>query len=521
MEKRFTLVLFGPAGSGKSTFVAGLSKINILQYVAAESYGGANTTKVSTIYEFSRNFDSLIVSDCECELEENRKKILNELKDLSAQENGIQEIFSRINSPEFAKKCASLTIQLPCKDELLPNGCIYDTIVIRDNRGFGDIDDSSDIKIAELGITYDVNAILFFSISQIQQPAIFSKIIDSVLKVNLRTPIFSLRRYDKLTKNDNIFETKILNNIKDSDFELAECIMELGHEKKRYRINNFVFNLPEVDQWAGVLECDINEQNNQIEKYTEALREFLLYSISMYEKLHNTLVEKMAGQYKDKFIDMILTKLDSKSALDIAAGITVNPQSQPGKNYDINRDTVALAAPPNLLGEIVEQPFRCEKSAAGNRYKLGVIPSYSYSCVNFRNIFNLIVYSLAQKEPTLIPLFCTFIDLTLEKFTVTASTGYQQQIRIQNAFKFDIFLSVRNKCTEILKRNGLVAENDKWRKFSYKKRYKNDQAIAVFVYDTLIDCLNLKGTELSISEESKQFVKNYQEDEIFKLMKRV
>lgn len=169
----------------------------------------------------------------------------------------------------------------------------------------------------------------------------------------------------------------------------------------------------------------------------------------------------------------------------------------------------------------MEQPFRCEKSAAGNRYKLGVIPSYSYSCVNFRNIFNLIVYSLAKKEPTLIPLFCTFIDLTLEKFTVTASTGYQQQIRIQNAFKFDIFLSVRNKCTEILKRNGLVDENDKWRKFSYKKRYKNDQAIAVFVYDTLIDCLNLKGTELSISEESKQFVKNYQEDEIFKLMKRV
>lgn len=31
----------------------------------------------------------------------------------------------------------------------------------------------------------------------------------------------------------------------------------------------------------------------------------------MYEKLHNTLIEKMAGQYKDRFIDMILTKLDS------------------------------------------------------------------------------------------------------------------------------------------------------------------------------------------------------------------
>lgn len=521
MEKRFTLVLFGPAGSGKSTFVAGLSKINILQYVAAESYGGANTTKVSTIYEFSRNFNNFEVSDCECELEENREKTLNELKELSNQENGIQEIFSKINSPEFAKKCASITIQLPCKDEILPKGCIYDTLVIRDNRGFGDIDDSSDIKIVELGITYDVNAILFFSISQIQQPAIFSKIIDSVLQVNLRTPIFSLRRYDKLTKNDKTFETKILNNIKESDAELADCIIELGSENKRYRINNFVFNLPEVDQWAGVLDCDINEQNNQVEKYTEALREFLLYSISMYEKLHNTLVEKMAGQYKDKFIDMILAKLDSKSALDIAAGITEHPQSQPGKNYKMNRDTVALSSPPNLLGKIVEQPFRCEKSAAGNRYKLGVIPSYSYSCVNFRNIFNLIVYSLTKKEPTLIPLFCTFIDLTLEKFTITASTGYQQQIRIQNAFKFDVFLSVRNKCTEILKKNNLVDEDDKWKAFSYRKRYKNDQAIAVFVYATLIEYLNLKGAELSINEKSKQFIKDYQEDEIFKLMKRV
>ena len=456
MEKKFTLLLLGPAGSGKSTFVAGLSKFDILKYVAAGSYGGANTTKVSTTYEFSHRYNSFQISDCVCEQDENQEKILKELQDLCIQENGIQQIFNKINDSEFAKKCNSITIQLPCKDELMLDNCIYNSIVVRDNRGLGDIDDNVDIKIDDLGITYDVNAILFFSISQIQQPAIFTKIIDSVLKVNLKTPIFSFRRYSKLTKNDKDFEEKILGNIRNSDKELFDCILKLGKEEKKHRINNFVFNLPEVEQWAGVLDYDQETQNIQIVEYTEAINEFLSYSISMYEKLHETIVDKMLGQYQNKFIDLILSQLKSKTAFDIAASITEFPHSRPGKDYDINRDTVALARPANLSSKLVEKPFRCEKSAAGNRYTRGIIPSYSYSCVNFRNIFYSIVNGLAKKEPSIIPLFCTFIDITLEKYTTTASTGYQQQIRIQNAFKFDIFLSVRNACTEILKKNELA-----------------------------------------------------------------
>jgi hypothetical protein len=520
MIKKFTLLLIGPAGSGKSTFVAGLSKIDILKYVAAESNGGANTTKVSTTYEFSHHYNSFQVSDCVCEQPENQEKMLNELKDLCIKKDGIQQIFNKINDSEFAKKCNSVTIQLPCKDGLLPDDCIYDSIIIRDNRGLGDIDNSVDIKIDDLGITYDVNAILFFSISQIQQPAIFTKIIDSVLQVNLKTPIFSLRRYSKLTKNDKEFEAKILDNIRSSDEELYDCIINLGEEEKNYRINNFVFNLPEVEQWAGVVDYDEKTQSIQIEEYTKAMGEFLSYSILMYEKLHDKIVDKMSGQYQEKFVNIILNQLKTKTAFDIAASITEFPHSKPGKGYDMNRDTIALTKPADLSSKLVEQPFRSERSAAGNRYQRGIIPSYSYSCVNFRNIFYSIVNCLTKKESSLIPLFCTFIDITLEKYTTTASTGYQQQIRIQNAFKFDIFLSVREACTEILKRNKLVEDdNNVWKNFSLKK-YEYDKAIAVFIYSTLIDFLRIMDNKPSTNETSKQFIETYKSDEIFKLMKR-
>ena len=72
-----------------------------------------------------------------------------------------------------------------------------------------------------------------------------------------------------------------------------------------------------------------------------------------------------------------------------------------------------------------------------------------------------------------------------------------------------------------MKRNNFADEKGKWRKFIYKKHYQNDQAIAVFIYDTLIEYLKTEGTVLSITEESKQFVKSHQEDEIFEKMRRV
>ncbi|WP_244833350.1 hypothetical protein [Clostridium sp. BJN0001] len=55
MKKKFTILLLGPAGAGKSTFISALSEINIFEFVAAKSLGGANTTKLLTSYEFSNN----------------------------------------------------------------------------------------------------------------------------------------------------------------------------------------------------------------------------------------------------------------------------------------------------------------------------------------------------------------------------------------------------------------------------------------------------------------------------------
>jgi hypothetical protein len=523
MSNKFTILLLGPAGSGKSTFVAGLSKIDISKYVAAKEEGGANTTKITTTYEFSSSSTGFYVIDCICVEEDEKETVLSELQEMCKKENGIEQVISKINDSAFAQVCTNVTINLPCKEGIIPDNCIFDSIVVRDSRGLGDIDGNSAPNFEELGITYDVNAILFFSISQIKQPIIFSEIIDQVMQFNLKTPIFSLRRYPKVTKNDREFEEKILNNIKSSDSDLYDSIIKLGNAEKEYRLNNFVFNLPEVEQWAGVLDIDNDGYMEQVEKYRDAMKEFLLYSISMYNELYDTLVSKLQGQYQDKFINLVLNNLSSTKAFDVAAGITKFPHSKPSKNYNIYRDTEALNLPVKLSKRrITEQPFRCEQKAAGNRHKDGIIPSYSYSCVNFRNIFHSIVNRLTR-EYSLRPLFCTFIDIILEKYTITAYTGYQNEACSQNAFKFDFFLSVRDECTRILLNNNLVDNVEEWNDFVFKtkaKKYTDIEAIAVFVYDTLIKMLNLNENRPSLDDTGVAFVKKTKKNEIYNQMKR-
>lgn len=526
MSNKFTILLLGPAGSGKSTFVSALSKIDITKYIAAKEEGGANTTKITTTYEFSSTSTEFNVTDCICVEEGKKDLILSELQELCKQPNGIEQVISKINDSTFAQVCTNITIKLPCKEGIIPDNCIFDSIVIRDSRGLGDIDGNSAPNFDELGITYDVNAILFFSISQIKQPIIFSKIIDQVMQFNLKTPIFSLRRYPKATKNDREFEEKILRNIESSDRDLFESIIKLGNSKKGYRLNNFVFNLPEVEQWAGVIDIDNAGYEEQVKKYIDAMKEFLSYSISMYNELYNTLVSKMHGQYQEKFINLVLNNLASTQAFDIAAGIARFPHSKPSQKYSICRDTEALTLPVKLSSKkVTEQPFRCEMKAAGNRYTDGVIPSYSYSCVNFRNIFHPIINQLTweSREYSLRPLFCTFIDIYLEKYTITAYTGYQNEACSQNSFKFNFFLSVRDECTKILSQHDLLDSSGNWMSFSYKtkeKKYLNVEAIAVFVYATLIKTLNLNDSRPALDDSGFTFIKKTKKTEIYKQLKR-
>lgn len=226
MDKKFTLLLLGPAGSGKSAFVAGLSKVDIFNYVTAKTQGGANTTKIATTYEFSNKCDKFSVIDCATIEDQQQEQILSELQDLSKQEDGLKKIFEKINDSKFSKLCTSVTIQLPCKEGIIPENSLFNTIVVRDSRGFGDIDDSNNVSIDELGVTHDVNTILFFSISSIQQPAVFSKIINKIMKVNLKTPMFLLRRDFDLTQNDVDFESEIIENISNSDNDLSKSCNE-------------------------------------------------------------------------------------------------------------------------------------------------------------------------------------------------------------------------------------------------------------------------------------------------------
>ena len=515
-KQKFTLALLGPAGSGKSAFVTSLSEIDIREYATAQKEGGANTTKVSIIYEFSEKYNKLNISKCVC--------TNNELQELCERENGIEELFKKINSSKFAKRCLSITIQLPCKKNLIPSNQIFDTVVVIDSRGFGDVDDLSNFKVEDVEITSDVNAILFFSISHIKQPIIFSEIIDKVLEVNLKTPIFSLRRYPKPTQNDKDFEDKILDNILSSDQDLYDAILETDKTNVNYLINNFVFNLPEVDKWAGVIGTNEKDNIKQIAEYTDAVRSFLLYSFNMYDKLYNKLVEKMNGQYLELFTEEVLGRLRTADAYDVASRIVKRPTSKPSKGYDTDRDTKALARPVKLKypNEIKEEPFVYELSTRGNQHKKAIVPSYSYTCVNLRGIFNEIVNKLVRSAKNR-ALFSTFMKIALNDYTVPTTTGYTFQDSRRDAFKFDKIVEVREKCSEILKSNNLSTEDGTWTNFSYiDGKYTDIEAIAVFIYDMLIYDLDLSSafnTEESKNKYRSVFEKN-KKTETLESMKR-
>lgn len=444
MHTKFTLLLLGPAGSGKSAFVSNLSKIDIFKYVTAKRAGGANTTKVSVTYEFNRTCTDFRITDCVANESEDQDKLFLELQKICRKSKGIEKILEEINNEAFSKRCINITIELPCKENLIPSNCPFDTIVVRDSRGFGDVDDNSDFKINDLGITDDVNAILFFSISSIQQPTIFSKIVESVMEFNLKTPMILLRRDADLTENDVNFKNNIITNIKDSDPQLGDIILGIEKQNKNFLIDDLIFNVPEVKQWKGAVKISPSQTQDEINKYSLAVEEIVHYAVKMYGELYGLLFEKMQGEYQDKFVDTVLQQLKSEKALDIVASITSEPCVTPSCSYEIYRDTEALSRPVKLRGnDKGEEPFKYEQSQKG-RYS--VIPSYSYACVNFRNVFQKIVYALTNNYQ-LASLFNTFMSIILSDCTITTYTGYSFQDCKRDAFKFNQFLSARDAAT--------------------------------------------------------------------------
>lgn len=528
MGKKFTVLLLGPAGSGKSTFIAGLSKLDIFKYVTAKKQGGANTTKIATTYEFVNKCNEFRVIDCATVDDQQQEQILLELQGFSKQEDGLRKVFEKINDSKFSKICTSVTIQLPCKEGLISKNSLFDTIVVRDSRGFGDIDDANTVTIDDLGVTYDVNTILFFSISSIQQPAVFSKIINNIMKVNLKTPMFLLRRDSDLTQNDVDFENEIIKNIFNSDEDLYKAVMKVGADEKKYRLNNFVFNIPEVKSWKGALNINITQTNSEIETHSTAIKEILKYSVDMYNTLYEILVDKMQGEYQNMFVDKVLNNLLSEKAFDVAANIANYPHSNPSNDYSIDRDSAALSLPAELYnGSIGEEPFRFELNTRGNQYAYGKIPSYSYSCVNFRNIFNKIVHNLVE-EYNLKALFSTFMDIVLKDYTVTTYTGYTFSNCKQNAFKFNQFLHIRDLCTTFLEKYNMVENGKVWKGFSYApigKKYMSSEAITVLIYENLIKSFNLahafsKYQQTILKNECSDFIENNKKEYILNQMSR-
>lgn len=523
MSKKFTLLLMGPAGTGKSAFIAGFSKLDIFPYITARKQGGANTTKVATTYEFTNKHNEFRITSCEAAKFVDSNDLLVSLQQLINEDNGIQKIFEKINDADFAKKCKGLTIELPYKDQFIPKNTLYDTIVVRDSRGFGDVDDEKGIVTDDLGVTEGVNAIIFTANSSEELPTVFSKIVNEVMAHNLKTPIFLLRRDPDKTYNDKAFEDTILLNIKNADQQLSDAITSMDTSNLIHDINRFVFNVPVVKEWKGVLDEIPKEQTEkEIAIHSEAMKEVLHYAIRIYENLYNVLVDKLQGEYQDRFKTEVLDKLISSTAFDVAAKITRNPTVIPG-NGTISRDTDALAYPVETYKTIISEiPFQSEIRSAGNAHQPATIPSYSYSCVNFRNIFRSIVYRL-RTDYKLSPLFSTFMDIVLKDATVEVRTGYLKQDCLRDAFKFNIIVHARTECTAVLKNNNITI-GESWKSFNYtpfEKQYEGSEAIAVLMYKYIILSLNLteayneKKQDL-LREPSENFVKKFKGNEIEK-----
>lgn len=100
--KNFKILVLGPAGSGKSSFISAISKLDIFNYISAKKLGGANTTKVSTTYEFSRTTEVLEIVDCTAKKLDEHEVVLNELRELSKEEDGIEKVFEKINNESFS-----------------------------------------------------------------------------------------------------------------------------------------------------------------------------------------------------------------------------------------------------------------------------------------------------------------------------------------------------------------------------------------------------------------------------------
>ncbi|WP_244833349.1 hypothetical protein [Clostridium sp. BJN0001] len=467
--------------------------------------------------------------DCTAANREEHDSILEELQNLSNEHNGLKKVFEKINDNEFAKKCSNVFLQLPCKSGIILDDSKFDSIVVRDSRGFGDIGDSDGFSMDNISLTDDVNTILFFSISSIQQPIVFKRIIDEIMKQNLKTPMILMRRDEDLTQNDEDFKKNILNNLNNNDRELHDIVNNIKKNNK-YQLNELVFQLPEVKKWKGTLKVDNNKHKEQVENFFKATSEVIEYCMEMYDELYNAIVNKMQGVYQDLFVDNILNKLLCETAYQAVITVVDKPYCKPGKNYFADRDTAALVKPVQLVDVEKKQrvPFNNEVSKRGNKYSDGVIPSYSYSCVNFRKIFHKVVSDLTDlsQDTKLKPLFLTFMDIVLKSLTVTAYTGYSFEDCAKDAIIFYKLIEAREQATEILNEADLV-KNNEWKPFTYKpfeKTYSSSEAIAVLMYVNLIKMLNLKEQFHTINdiltEESILFAEDKNVEEIEEKLSR-
>lgn len=386
---------------------------------------------------------------------------------------------------------------MPCKEEILKNNK-FEKLIIHDSRGFGDLSSENLSSIDYFNMTEDINAIYFFSISSIQQPAIFNNIIDLIMSRNLKTPMFLLRREEFFTINDDEFNGRILLNLKNNDEVLYNCILEVSNKEINNKLSNFIFNLPNVNKWKGAI--GISEESHSLEKqkYSDAAFNVINYSIEIYENLYNIIVSKMKGKYESLFINEVLNNLLSDKAFDAIKIITKNPSVNPYGDY-IDRDTRGLRYPVKLINSNIneDKPFKNELMKKGNRYKYGEIPYYSYSCVNFRQGINYVSWVLCSdiKNKKLSALFQTFMSILIEDYTVNTYTGYSIPTCQKLAFKFSKFIEAREMANEFLKNYDLVSNRSVWKEFKYTikgKEYIGSESIVVLIYKNLIQLLNLE-----------------------------